>query len=75
MELTDSLIKDCEHLYEAKLLSKSSNESAFSCPAKNVGSFADWLVAQGATRVTSSKLDYIFSAENLLWSRLRMRLR
>jgi ATP phosphoribosyltransferase len=75
MELTDSLIKDCERLYEAKLLSKSSNESAFSCPAKNVGSFADWLVAQGATRVTSSKLDYIFSAENLLWSRLRMRLR
>ena len=75
MELTDSLIKDCEIFHEARLLSKSSNESVFSCPAKNVGPFADWLVAQGATRITSSKLDYIFSAENLLWSRLCMRLR
>ena len=75
MELTDTLINDCERFHEARLLSKSSNESVFSCPAKNVAPFADWLVAQGATRVTSSKLDYIFSAENLLWSRLRMRLR
>ncbi|PPC96514.1 MAG: ATP phosphoribosyltransferase, partial [Methylocystis sp.] len=56
-------------------LREMSDESAtFSCPAKQVAGLADWLIARGAKSVTSARLDYIFQAENALWSRLAARL-
>jgi ATP phosphoribosyltransferase len=35
---------------------------------------ADWLIGKGATRVTSAKYDYVFTADNSLWRRLATRL-
>ena len=36
--------------------------------------FSDWLIAQGATSVTVQELDFVYTATNVLWERLRARL-
>ena len=48
--------------------------ATFACPADNVAALADWLIAHGAKSVTSARLDYVFHAENALWSKLAARL-
>jgi len=67
-------LRKSERLYHAKILALTSTETLFSCPEKNVGALADWLLSIGAARVTSAKLEYVFAAENLLWQRLSERL-
>jgi ATP phosphoribosyltransferase len=36
--------------------------------------FCDWLVGQGATTVTVHELDFVYTASNALWDKLRARL-
>jgi ATP phosphoribosyltransferase len=36
--------------------------------------FCDWLVAQGATTVTVQELDFVYTATNVLWEKLKARL-
>jgi len=36
--------------------------------------FCDWLVAQGATAVTVQELDFVYTATNALWDKLKARL-
>jgi ATP phosphoribosyltransferase len=36
--------------------------------------FCDWLVGRGATTVTVDKLDFVYTARNELWEKLRARL-
>lgn len=47
---------------------------AFTCPKDKVAPFADWLIQNGADRVTVGALDYIFSARNPLFEKLAARL-
>ena len=65
---------EAETLFGARPHSPSAGETVFSCPAKQVGALADWLIGKGATRVTSAKYDYVFTADNGLWRRLAARL-
>lgn len=46
----------------------------FSCPKDRVAHLADWLIQNGADRVTVGALDYIFSARNPLFEKLAARL-
>ncbi|SEC45715.1 ATP phosphoribosyltransferase [Rhizobiales bacterium GAS191] len=36
--------------------------------------FCDWLIAQGATTVTVAELEFVYTATNALWDKLRPRL-
>jgi ATP phosphoribosyltransferase len=36
--------------------------------------FCDWLIAQGATTVTVQELDFVYTATNVLWDKLKARL-
>ena len=65
---------EVETLFGATTRKGAAGETVFSCPAKHVGALADWLIGKGATRVTSAKYDYVFTAENNLWRRLATRL-
>lgn len=66
--------REAETLFGATTRNGAAGETVFSCPAKHVGALADWLIGKGATRVTSAKYDYVFTAENNLWRRLATRL-
>ena len=44
------------------------------CLKDHVPEIADWLVGQGAIRVTSAALDYIFTDKNPLFERLSAKL-
>lgn len=66
--------REAETLFGATARNGAVGETVFSCPAKHVGALADWLIGKGATRVTSAKYDYVFTAENNLWRRLATRL-
>lgn len=46
----------------------------FHCPVANVGSLADWLLAQGASEVAVTPLDYLFASSNTLFDTLAARL-
>jgi ATP phosphoribosyltransferase len=73
--LSDAALAEAQNLFGARLHEAGGPEgSAFTTPAKNVAPFADWLIARGANRVSSAKLDYLFRAESALWSRLAARL-
>jgi ATP phosphoribosyltransferase len=71
----DALLHEAESLFSASLRVRGENgDVTFACPHKNVPALADWLLAKGARTVTSARLDYVFHAENDLWSRLSARL-
>ena len=67
-------VREAESLFGAAARYAGAREVVFSCPAKQVAGLADWLIGKGATRVTSAKYDYVFSADNSLWRRLSTRL-
>jgi ATP phosphoribosyltransferase len=71
---SQKILQDAEAHFGAALRDKANDSLTFACPAKKVAALADWLIAQGAKSVTSSRLDYVFQAENALWSRLAARL-
>ncbi len=66
--------REAENLFGAAMRNAGADETVFSCPAKHVAALADWLIGKGATRVTSAKYDYVFSADTSLWRRLATRL-
>ncbi|KAF0211725.1 MAG: hypothetical protein FD172_1642, partial [Methylocystaceae bacterium] len=72
--LSEHILKEAEANFGAGLRDIDDESATFSCPANNVAALADWLIARGAKSVTSARLDYIFQAENALWSRLAARL-
>jgi ATP phosphoribosyltransferase len=73
--LDDALLREAETRFCASLRERCDNGFATFCaPADAAPGFADWLIARGAQTVTSARLDYVFSAENALWSRLGARL-
>jgi len=47
---------------------------ALHCPKGNVAELADWLLAQGAERVSVSALEHVFSAKNALYEALEARI-
>lgn len=71
---TREMLQAAETNFGAVLHESHSNDVVFACPAKKVAALADWLIANGATRVTSAKFDYVFQADNTLWGRLAARL-
>ena len=52
----------------------SGGRVVLTCPNDRVADLADWLLAQGATDVTVSAHDYVFTATNPLYERLIARL-
>jgi ATP phosphoribosyltransferase len=72
--LSPEAAREAETLFGARPHTASAGETIFSCPAKHVGALADWLIGKGATRVTSAKYDYVFTADSRLWRRLAIRL-
>ena len=52
----------------------SGGRVVLTCPNHRVADLADWLLAQGATDVTVSAHDYVFTATNPLYERLIARL-
>jgi ATP phosphoribosyltransferase len=72
--LAADALRDAEEKFGARARFRNGDPVTFSCPAQNVGALADFLIAKGATRVASARLDYLFHAENLLWSRLAARI-
>jgi ATP phosphoribosyltransferase len=71
---SEEAAREAETLFGATARNGAAGETVFSCPAKHVGALADWLIGKGATRVTSAKYDYVFTADNSLWRRLATRL-
>lgn len=71
---SQKVLQDAAANFGAALRDKADDSLTFACPAKKVAALADWLIAQGAKSVTSARLDYVFQAENALWSRLAARL-
>lgn len=74
MSLADAALQEAQTTFGAQLRERNGETLAFSCPTKQVPALADWLIAKGAQRVTSAKLDYVFHAGNALWGRLAKRL-
>ena len=81
----DSLkIKNLEHALIEKPLSTFPGHglgedapaglAIFSAPEKRAPQFCDWLIAKGASTVTSTKHDYVFRADNALWRKLAARI-
>jgi ATP phosphoribosyltransferase len=74
-EISDKLLRKAETKFGAALRERNGNgHIVFTAPAKKVAPLADWLIAHGAHTVTSGRLDYVFRADNALWSRLAARL-
>lgn len=69
-----TLLDEARKTFAAELQERGDGFVTFSAPAESAPRFADWLIAEGARRVTSARLDYVFAAENALWSRLQARL-
>lgn len=72
--LSERLLQEAEANFGAGVRETDETSATFACPAKDVAALADWLIDQGASSVTSARLDYVFHAENALWSRLAERL-
>ncbi len=72
--LGENMLREAEATFGAGLREKDDDLATFSCPTKAVAALADWLIAQGAKSVASARLDYVFHAENALWSKLASRL-
>jgi ATP phosphoribosyltransferase len=73
--LDEALLNEAAECFGASLRERcDSGFAAFTAPADLAPQFADWLIAKGARTVTSAKLDYVFSAENALWSRISARI-
>ncbi|PWB84209.1 MAG: ATP phosphoribosyltransferase [Methylocystaceae bacterium] len=73
--VADKIIHKAESKFGAVSRARGADGSlAFAVSADLVPQFADWLIRHGAQHVTSAKLDYVFSAENSLWSRLSARI-
>ena len=73
-DVSEQILRAAETDFGAVLRDKDNCSASFRCPASKVAALADWLIAQGARSVTSAGLDYVFRAENALWSRLAARL-
>jgi ATP phosphoribosyltransferase len=74
-EITDKILRKAESKFGASLRERDGDGAlALSAPAGKVPALADWLIAHGAQTVTSGRLDYVFRADNALWSRLAGRL-
>ncbi len=74
-DVSDKLLRKVEAKFGASLRERGINGLvAFAAPANKVPAFADWLIAHGAQTVTSGRLDYVFRADNELWTRLSTRL-
>ncbi|MBV9566811.1 MAG: ATP phosphoribosyltransferase [Hyphomicrobiales bacterium] len=54
--------------------SGTGTPSRFFVRREEAHGFCDWLIAQGATTVTVQELDFVYTATNVLWERLRARL-
>lgn len=73
--LDAALLSEAEAKFGASLRERAEGGFAlFAAPADGAPHFADWLIAHGAQTVTSARLDYVFRAENALWSRLSTRI-
>jgi ATP phosphoribosyltransferase len=73
--LDEALLAEAAEKYSVELRERGDGGFVtFSAPADGAPQFADWLIAKGARTVTSARLDYVFSAENALWSRLQGRI-
>lgn len=71
----DEILHEAESRFGASLRERGGDGLiAFAAPADVVPQFADWLIGHGAETVTSAKLDYVFAAQNALWSRLSTRI-
>ncbi|ARN80117.1 ATP phosphoribosyltransferase [Methylocystis bryophila] len=74
-EVTNALLGEAQERFGATLGERSSAGLAiFSVLEKRAPQFCDWLIAQGATTVTSTKHDYVFRADNSLWRKLAARI-
>lgn len=73
-EAGGELSREAEAKFGAILRENDGRSLTFACPAHHVAALADWLLAHGAKNVTSARLDYVFHAENALWSKLAARL-
>jgi ATP phosphoribosyltransferase len=70
------IVSDAEARFGARLLEGGSagGVALFQCPAGQIFGMAEWLVAQGASRVSVTQPDYVFTASNALVERLERRL-
>jgi ATP phosphoribosyltransferase len=74
-DVSDKLLRKAETKFGAILRERGTGSLlVFDAPANRVAPFADWLIAHGARTVTSGRLDYVFRADNELWTRLSARL-
>ncbi len=74
-DVSDKLLRKAETKFGAILRERGGGSLlVFDAPANRVAPFADWLIAHGARTVTSGRLDYVFRADNELWTRLSARL-
>ena len=69
------LLNEAQIRFGAAAVERSSaGVAVFIAPEKRAPQFCDWLIAKGATTVTSTKHDYVFRADNTLWRKLAARI-
>lgn len=60
--------------FDVVVVATQDDEVAFHCPKKKVFALSEWLISEGAARVSVAHLDYVFTASNMLADRLEARL-
>lgn len=75
-EPAGALLDEAANRFQARLLDRAvaGGRLLFSCPKSELFGLAEWIVAQGATRVSVSSSDYVFTAGNPLIERLEARI-
>jgi ATP phosphoribosyltransferase len=75
-EASGAMLDEAASRFSAQVLDRggSGRRTLFTCPKAHLFALAEWLVSQGATRVSVAEADYIFTASNPLVERLEARI-
>ena len=69
-----SLAREASERFDVIVVATQDDEVAFHCPKKKIFDVSEWLIAEGADRVSVAELDYVFTSTNALADRLEARL-
>lgn len=69
-----SLPDRAQEAFDLKSFGKQADSISFHCRKSAIFAVTEWLLAEGATRVSVSSADYVFLASNVLIERLESRL-
>ncbi len=76
-DASGAMLDEAAARFSAQVLERGGSagqRTLFTCPKVHLFALSEWLVSQGATRVSVAEADYIFTASNPLVERLEARI-